>query len=120
MIKKLAWITVFSTALLHGCAATSLVAAGGSGFLGGYFVSRDSRSVAQIVNDTNISGRINTAYYADPLINPVMINVDTYNGIVTLGGIVSSPVIAERAVQIAQHTKGVKVVVPELAVKPPT
>lgn len=103
--------------LISGC--TTLTAAKTENTDGGYFKNNNPRSIAQIMNDSNISGRINTAFYADPLINPFLINVDTYDGTVTLGGTVSSPTVVQRAVQIAQNTKGVKAVVPEFVIQPP-
>lgn len=102
-IQSIALISLISI-VLCSCGTTY----SNANFSGSYqSTSPVKRSFAEIINDTDISQRINTAYFADPLINPFTINVDTYQRIVTLGGIVSSPKIAEHATQIARLTPGV-------------
>jgi hyperosmotically inducible protein len=57
------------------------------------------------------------ALLASPDVKGLDVNVDTVNGKVTLKGSVDSQVQADRAVQIARGTEGVKDVESQLTVK---
>jgi PBP1b-binding outer membrane lipoprotein LpoB len=105
--------------LLMGC-STTLAAAGISvAAVGGYFLGQDKRDLKTIAQDSEMSGQINNAYFSEPLINPMQINVTVRNGVVVLKGTVASEGIAQHAVQIAQQTRGVKQVITRLKIIPP-
>ncbi|OYV77637.1 MAG: hypothetical protein B7Z66_03645 [Chromatiales bacterium 21-64-14] len=93
-----------------------MVVGGAAG--GGYYVGKDQRSVGQISDDTAITARINSHYLRDPDIKSRDIDVDTYQGVVTLHGTVPSTQALGRAIAIAKATKGVKQVVSKLSVAP--
>lgn len=95
-----------------GCGA--LVVGGAAG--GGYYAAQDARSAEQISRDAAITSRINAQYVKDDLVSAMDVNVDTYNGVVTLRGRVPSARAAERAVVLARATSGVTRVVSRLDV----
>ncbi len=95
-----------------GCA--SLVV-GGAG-AGGYYAGKDERSVGRITEDAQITSSINAKYVRDSQISAMDINVDTYNGVVTLHGHVNSVDAEARALSLARSTKGVKQVISRLSV----
>jgi len=99
---------------LNGCGA--LVVGGAAA--GGYYVGKDERSVGQIADDATITSAINTKYVRDNQVSALDINVDTYRGVVTLHGSVSSKSAAARAVELARSTRGVRKVVSRLSVVP--
>jgi len=99
---------------LGGCGA--LVVGGAAA--GGYYVGKDERSVGQIADDATITSTINTKYVRDSQVSALDINVDTYRGVVTLHGSVSSKAAAARAVELARSTKGVRKVISKLSVVP--
>jgi len=100
--------------LLSGC---TMLLLGGAG-TGGYYVGKDKRSVGTQYDDGVITSRIKSKFIADDQIKVFDINVDTYQGEVTLNGHVPSMVIENRAISIARATKGVKSVVPKLKIVP--
>lgn len=97
---------------LGGCAA---VVVGGAA-AGGYYVGQDERTAAQIATDASITSTINTRYVQDGMVKARTINVDTYNGVVTLYGTVPSQAVADRAVNIARGVKNVRQVVSKLSI----
>lgn len=98
--------------LLGGCAAAVV----GGAAAGGYYVGKDDRSAGQIAQDATITSSVNTRYLGDDLVQARIINVDTYNGVVTLYGNVPNQTVVDRAVQLAQGVKGVRQVVSKLTV----
>lgn len=66
------------------------------------------KSVGETIDDATVKGRVKTALLNDPQVGGLKIDVDTSLGVVTLSGIVKSPAEAERAVQLAKATPGVK------------
>lgn len=101
------------TGVLNGCAALVI----GGAAAGGYYVAKDERSVGDITDDATITSTINTRFVRDDLVSAIDINVDTYEGVVTLTGTVDSPAASVRAMQLARSTKGVKRVNSKLTVK---
>jgi hyperosmotically inducible protein len=63
--------------------------------------------MSQQSNDTIVTSKIITQYTTDPMLEIFQIKVATNQGVVTLSGNVNSDREAERAVMIAQATKGV-------------
>lgn len=78
----------------------------------------DSRSAGQTVDDAMITAKIKASLLKAPDVKGTDVNVDTVNGVVTLKGAVQSQEQANRAMQIARASEGVKDVVSQLAVKP--
>jgi len=98
--------------LLSGCAAAVV----GGAAAGGYYVGTDDRSAGQIAEDASITSTVNSRYIGDDLVQARIINVDTYNGVVTLYGNVPNQSVVDRAVELARGVKNVKQVVSKLTV----
>lgn len=100
---------------LAGCAAAVV----GGAAAGGYYVAKDERSLSTITADATITSKVKTKLIKDKHIQALDINVDTYEGVVTLHGNVPSDNIKERAIQLASSVKGVKKIVTKLVIVPP-
>ena len=81
-------------------------------------VSACGKTVGETIDDATITTRVKTALLNDPQVAGLKIDVDTTKGIVTMSGIVKSPAEAERAVQLARQTDGVRDVKSTLQVGP--
>ena len=71
----------------------------------------------QNIDDTTLTATVKTKLSVDKLANLTRIDVDTYNGVVSLNGVVSSPEEKQRAEEIARTVNGVKKVVNNLQVR---
>ena len=100
--------------LLSGCAAAVV----GGAAAGGYYAGTDERSAGQIAQDASITSTVNSRYIGDDLVQARIINVDTYNGVVTLYGNVPNQTVVDRAVELARTVKNVKQVVSKLTIGP--
>lgn len=60
------------------------------------------------LSDAAVTSRVKKKYVRDEYVSAFDINVTTYNGRVILEGDVSSEAIAQRAVDMAKATKGVR------------
>jgi hyperosmotically inducible periplasmic protein len=78
---------------------------------------RATKETAVVVDDAAITTKVKTAVLAEPGLKTLQINVDTKDGVVTLSGTVDTPVLKDRAMQIAQQVSGVRSVVDNLAIK---
>ena len=79
----------------------------------------EERTVGQMTDDSAISAKINARYMKDSRVSAMDIDVDTYNGVVTLKGNVPSYESKKRAISIAKRVEGVREVRSELNVIPP-
>lgn len=98
---------------LCGCVAAVV----GGAAAGGYYVGKDERSAERIAQDAAITADVKARLIAEPGIRSLSINVDTYNGNVTLKGDVKAAAQRNTAGSIARKVKGVKSVRNDLAVK---
>ena len=78
---------------------------------------RATAKAAVAVDDAAITTKVKSAVFAEPGLKTLQIDVDTKDGVVTLSGTVDTPVMKERAMQIAEHVEGVRSVVDNLAIK---
>lgn len=99
--------------LLQGCAAAVV---GGAG-AGGYYVGKDKRSFGTIMDDAAITTAINSKLLGAKGVSTFDINVDTYNGIVTLSGHVPSSKIKRKVIKLSKKVDGVKRVISKLKIK---
>jgi hyperosmotically inducible protein len=76
------------------------------------------KTVGETIDDATITTRVKTALLNDPTVGGLAIDVDTNTGIVTLSGNVKSQAEADKAVQLARKTGGVKDVKSTLQVRP--
>lgn len=113
--KALLVVLALSLFSLSGCAALLI----GGAAAGGYAVGKDERSAKQILDDGTITASIKTRYAADKYVKALAIDIDTYDGVVTLNGKVGSYIEQERAEDIARDIVGVKSVVNRLELKTP-
>lgn len=67
-----------------------------------------SRSAGQTVDDATVTAKVKAALLAESGVDGTKINVDTFNGRVTLKGEVPSTTMIDRAVQVARGIEGVK------------
>lgn len=77
-----------------------------------------NRDAGTVVNDATITTEIKSKLLADSEISGFKIDVDTYNGIVTLTGPVPTSHASSKAVDMAKKTTGVKQVISKLVVRP--
>lgn len=117
--KLLLPLILTTTIILPGCNATLAAAGITMAGVGGYLLGQDKRDVKTLAKDTEIKGQINNALFADPIINPFNVNVSVKNGVVLLKGKVPSEGVAQRVVQISQHTPNVTKVITRLKIDPP-
>jgi hyperosmotically inducible periplasmic protein len=99
--------------LLSGCVA---VAVGGAA-AAGYYIGKDDRSPDVIAKDAAITGEVKSKLIAEPGIRSDQINVDTYEGIVTLRGEIANESQGATAERLARSVSGVKAVKTELKLK---
>ena len=66
------------------------------------------RSAGQTVDDATVTAKVKAALLAESGVDGTKINVDTFQGRVTLKGEVPSKNMADRAVQVARGIEGVK------------
>lgn len=78
---------------------------------------RESGGLSQNANDEWITARVRTKLLTDGQVKSVNINIETYDGVVYLMGLVRTPEELERAATLAAKVKGVKEVVSFMEVK---
>ena len=98
---------------LCGCVAAVV----GGAAAGGYYVGKDDRSAERIAQDAAITADVKARLIAEPGIRSLSINVDTFNGNVTLKGDVKSAAQRSTAGSLARKGRGVKSVRNDLVVK---
>jgi hyperosmotically inducible protein len=99
--------------LIAGCVP---VVVGGAA-VGGYYLGKDDRSVDVIAKDAAITGEVKSKLIAEPGINSGQINVDTYEGVVTLRGEIGNESQGAKVEKLARSVSGVKAVKTELKLK---
>jgi len=112
MIK---YFIIFIAALiiLQGCAAVAI----GGAATGGYYVGKDKRKFNTIMDDAAITTSINSKLLGAKGVSTFDINVDTYQGVVTLSGFVPSKKIKYKVIKLSKETLGVKKVISKLKIK---
>ncbi len=89
---------------LCGCVAAVV----GGAAAGGYYVGKDDRSADRIAQDAAITADVKARLIAEPGIRSLAINVDTYNGNVSLKCEVKTAAQRSTAGSLARKAKGVK------------
>ena len=79
--------------------------------------SLTGETLGQNIDDTTLSTSVKTKLAAEKLGTLTRIDVDTYNGVVSLNGIVPTPADKARAEEIARSVEGVKKVINNLQVQ---
>jgi hyperosmotically inducible protein len=81
-------------------------------------VSACGKTVGETIDDATITTRVKTALLNDPVTGGMRIDVDTFQGVVTLSGRVKSQQEESTAIGIARRTPGVKDVKSTLQIQP--
>jgi hypothetical protein len=76
------------------------------------------KTVGETIDDATITTRVKTGMLNDPAVGGLAIDVDTFKGVVTLSGRVTSPAEKTQALAIARRTQGVVEVKDSLQVIP--
>ena len=97
-ISVIATSLVFATML--GCASTA-----------------KHEGTGEYVDDTVITTKVKSEILAEPGLKSAEINVETFKGVVQLSGFVSSQANINKAVELANHVKGVTSVKNDMRVK---
>jgi osmotically-inducible protein OsmY len=92
-------IAVFLVALV-GCASTA-----------------KQEGTGEYFDDTLITTKVKAAIFSEPDLKSTEINVETFKGVVQLGGFVSSQASIDKAVQVARSVKGVASVKNDMRLK---
>jgi hyperosmotically inducible periplasmic protein len=71
-------------------------------------VMRGHETAGAYVDDATLTARVKTALLKDPEVKGSEVNVQTYEGKVTLSGVVDNSEMAHKAERIARDTPGVK------------
>lgn len=67
-----------------------------------------ARELGETLSDAAVTARVKAALLAEEAVDGSRVDVETHEGVVTLGGSLSDPREVERAIEIAQSTEGVK------------
>ena len=65
------------------------------------------KTVGDTIDDATITTRVKTSLLNDPDVAGLSIDVDTFQGVVTLSGRVKTPVEQDKAARLARNTPGV-------------
>ncbi len=84
--------------------------------MGACSATRTQQSAGEVVDDSTLTAKVKTALISDPVTKANQINVETYRGVVQLGGFVDSSEQKARATSVAQGVTGVKEVRNDLRV----
>ncbi len=87
-------------AALAGCASTS-----------------QQEGTGEYFDDSVITTKVKAAIFDEPSLKSAEINVETFKGVVQLGGFVSSQTNINKAVELARGIKGVKSVKNDMRLK---
>lgn len=84
--------------------------------LGACSATRTQQAPGEVVDDSVVTAKVKTALIEDPVTKAREINVETYRGVVQLGGFVSSAEEKSRATEVARSVAGVQEVRNDLRV----
>lgn len=70
--------------------------------------TRTQQSAGEVVDDSTLTAKVKTALIEDPVTKAHQIDVETYRGVVQLGGFVDSTEQKSRATEVAHSVTGVK------------
>ncbi len=103
---------IIRNALAAIVAAVALLSATGCA------VTRGQETVGAYIDDTAITTAVKAHFLENKVVDGTSIKVETLNGTVMLSGFAKNSAEKSTAESIAMHTKGVKMVKNEIAVRP--
>lgn len=86
-------------------------------FVAGCASTSTQEGTGEYFDDTVITTKVKAAIFDEPTLKSTEINVETFKGVVQLGGFVSSSANMNKAVELARGVKGVKSVKNDMRVK---
>lgn len=81
--------------------------------------TRTQQSAGEVIDDSVLTSKVKLALVDDPVTKAGQINVETYRGVVQLGGFVDTARAKEQATRVARSVTGVKEVRNDLRVSTP-
>jgi hyperosmotically inducible periplasmic protein len=87
--------------------------------LGACSATRTQESAGEVIDDSVLTAKVKTALIDDPVVKANEVNVETYRGVVQLGGFVDNADQKSRATTVARGVTGVKEVHNNLRVSSP-
>ena len=70
--------------------------------------TRTQQSAGEVIDDSVLTSKVKLALIDDPITKAGQINVETFRGVVQLGGFVDNVQIREQATKVARSVTGVK------------
>lgn len=101
--------------MLQGCVAAAVGGAAG----GGYYVYQDQRPAGVIASDAKITSEINLKMISDSRVKALQVDVDTFEGVVTLSGEVPTQTSHMAVIEIAKSVRGVRRIEDKVRVSSP-
>jgi hyperosmotically inducible protein len=86
-------------------------------FASGCASTDTKESTGEYVDDTVITTKVKAKFVEDKTVSALNVNVETFKGVVQLSGFANTTTEADRAVQLARETKGVKLVKNDIRLK---
>ena len=81
--------------------------------------TRTQKSAGEVIDDSVLTAKVKAALIEDPVTKAGQINVETYRGVVQLGGFVDNAAAKSQATKVASSVSGVKEVRNDLEVSAP-
>jgi hyperosmotically inducible protein len=76
--------------------------------IGACSATRTQETAGEVIDDSTVTAKVKTALIEDPVTKARKIDVETYRGVVQLGGFVDSQEAKSRATEVAQSVSGVE------------
>lgn len=93
--------------------------AGALALVGACSSTRTQQSAGEVIDDSVLTSKVKLALVDDPITKAGQINVETFRGVVQLGGFVDTTQQKEQATRVARSVTGVKEVRNDLRVSSP-
>jgi hyperosmotically inducible protein len=81
--------------------------------------TRTQQSAGEVIDDSTLTAKVKAELIGDPITKAGQINVETYRGVVQLGGFVDNAQQKDQATKVASSVTGVKEVRNDLRVSTP-
>lgn len=104
---------VLCVLLFYGCGPAVV----GGTAAGAYSVISDERPVGSQFSDSTITLKVTSRLVEDPEIRAVNIDIDTYQGVVYLSGVMLSQEQIDKVIQLTGSVRGVRIIKNNLQVK---
>ena len=79
--------------------------------------TRTQQSAGEVIDDSVLTSKVKVALIDDPVTKAGQINVETYRGVVQLGGFVDNAQQKDQATKVARSVTGVKEVRNDLEIR---